>query len=74
MVNRPNDKYVRVENYYMMIDRNISVVKLKKKSIYKTLGLGKQKISKLDAFIKKNSISLSKEEGWIKCLEFLKNI
>tara|TARA_Y100000385_G_C12837127_1_gene527144 strand:+ start:57 stop:743 length:687 start_codon:yes stop_codon:yes gene_type:complete len=74
MVNRPNDKYVRVEKYYMMIDRNISVVKLKKKSIYKTLGLGKQKISKLDAFIKKNSISLSKEEGWIKCLEFLKNI
>ena len=36
MVNRPNDKYVKSESYFLMNKGAITRIKLKKKAIYKT--------------------------------------
>ena len=74
MVNRPNDKYVKSESYYLMIKGVITKIKLKKKAIYKTLELNKGEISNIDAFIKSTSISLKKEQDIIKLLTYLNTI
>jgi len=74
MVNRPNDKYVKSESYYLMIKGVITKIKLKKKAIYKTLELNKGDISNMDTFIKSTSISLKKEEDIIKLLTYLNTI
>ena len=74
MVNRPNDKYVKSESYYLMNKGVITKIKLKKKAIYKTLELNKGEISNIDAFIKSTSISLKKEQDIIKLLTYLNSI
>ena len=74
MVNRPNDKYVKSESYYLMNKGVITKIKLKKKAIYKTLELNKGEISNTDAFIKSTSISLKKEQDIIKLLTYLNSI
>ena len=74
MVNRPNDKYVKSESYFLMNKGVITRIKLKKKAIYKTLELNKGEISNIDAFIKSTSISLKKEQDIIKLLTYLNNI
>ena len=71
MVNRPNDKYVKSESYFLMNKGVITRIKLKKKAIYKTLELNKGEISNIDAFIKSTSISLKKEQDIIKILTYL---
>ena len=71
MVNRPFDKYVKSESYYLMNEEIITKIKLKKKIIYNTLKLNKTEISNLDSFIKSTSISLKKEQGIIKLLMYL---
>ena len=74
MVNRPNDRYVRGEEYFMMINGLINPIKLKKKSIYKLLKLNKLNTSKLDMFIQSNSLSLKKEADVIKLLDYYSSI
>ena len=74
MVNRPNDKYVKSESYFLMNKGVITRIKLKKKAIYKTLELNKGEISNIDAFIKSASISLKKEQDIIKLLTYLNSI
>ncbi|MFQ3369608.1 MAG: hypothetical protein ACI8PF_000907 [Flavobacteriaceae bacterium] len=74
MVNRPNDKYVRGENYFIMIEGVISPIKLKKKSLYKTLDLDKSNTSRLNMFVESNSLSLKKEEDIVKLLEYYNTI
>ena len=74
MVNRPNDKYVKSESYFLMNKGVITRIKLKKKAIYKTLELNKGEISNIDAFIKSTSISLKKEQDIIKLLTYLNSI
>ena len=74
MVNRPNDKYVKSESYFLMNKGVITRIKLKKKAIYKTLELNKGEISNIDAFIKSTSISLKKEQDIIKLLTYLNTI
>jgi hypothetical protein len=71
MVNRPFDKYVKSESYYLMNEEIITKIKLKKKIIYNTLKLNKTEISNLDSFIKSTSISLKKEQDIIKLLMYL---
>jgi hypothetical protein len=61
MVNRPNDKYV-------------NPIKLKKKSLYKTLELDKSNTSRLNMFVESNSLSLKKEEDIVKLLEYFNTI
>ncbi|MDB9712589.1 hypothetical protein OAA78_02765 [Flavobacteriaceae bacterium] len=74
MVNRPNDRYVRGEEYFMMINGLINPIKLKKKSIYKLLKLNKLNTSKLDMFIQSNSLSLKKDADVIKLLDYHSSI
>ncbi len=75
LVNRPNDKYVRGEDYFIMVSGAISQVKLKKKAIFKLLTDGdKLNKSKLDMFVDSNSLSLKKVEGVIKVLEYYNSI
>jgi hypothetical protein len=74
MVNRPNDKYVRGEDYFIMTNGVINPIKLKKKSIYKTLNLDKMSTSQLNMFIESNSLSLKKEEDIVKLLEYYNSI
>ena len=74
MVNRPNDKYVKSESYYLINKGVITKIKLKKKVIYKTLELNKEDISNIEVFIKSTSISLKKEQDIIKLLTYLNNI
>ena len=74
MVNRPNDKYVRGEEYFIMVNGLIKPVKLKKKSIYRILDLNKLSSSKLDMFIESNSLSLKNEVDIIKVLEYHSSI
>lgn len=74
MVNRPFDKYVKTESYYLMNKKVLSKIKLKKKEIYKTLELSNEDISKLNTFIKSTSISLKKEQDIIKLLKYLNSI
>jgi hypothetical protein len=75
MVNRPNDKYVRGEEYFIMINGSISPLKkLKKKFIYKLLDLNNLYTSKLDAFIELNLLSLKKEEDIVKLLDYYNSI
>ena len=75
LVNRPNDKYVRGEDYFIMVNGAISQVKLKKKPIFKLLTDGdKLNKSKLDMFVDSNSLSLKKVEGVIKVLEYYNSI
>jgi hypothetical protein len=74
MVNRPFDKYVKTESYYLMNKKVLSKIKLKKKEIYKTLELSNEDISKLNTFIKSTSISLKKEQDIIKLLTYLNSI
>ena len=74
LVNRPNDKYVRGEDYFIMINGTINPVKLKKKSIFKTLKLDKSDSSKLDMFVDSNSLSLKNVEGVVKVLEYYNSI
>ena len=74
LVNRPNDKYVRGEDYFIMINGTISQVKLKKKSIFKTLKLDKLNSSNLDMFVDSNSLSLKKVEDVVKLLEYYNSI
>jgi len=74
MVNRPFDKYVKVESYYLMIQDIITKIKLKKKIIYNTLDLNKKEISNLDTFIKSSSISTRNEQDIIKLLTYLNSI
>ena len=74
LVNRPNDKYVRGEDYFIMINGTISQVKLKKKSIFKTLKLDKLNSSNLDKFVDSNSLSLKKVEDVVKLLEYYNSI
>ena len=75
LVNRPNDKYVRGEDYFIMVSGAISQVKLKKKAIFKLLTDGdKLNKSKLDIFVDSNSLSLKKVEGVIKVLEYYNSI
>ena len=74
MVNRPNDKYVRGEDYFIMIEGVINPIKLKKKSLYKTLELDKSNTSRLNMFVESNSLSLKKEEDIVKLLEYFNTI
>ena len=74
MVNRPNDKHVKSESYYLMNKGVITKIKLKKKVIYKTLELNKEDISNIEVFIKSTSISLKKEQDIIKILTYLNSI
>ena len=74
MVNRPNDKYVRGEEFFLMLNGSIYPVKLKKKSIYRYLKMNKLNTSKLDMFIESNSLSLKKINDIIKVLEYYSNI
>ena len=75
MVNRPNDKYVRGEEYFMMINGYIHPVKLKKKSIVNLLTDGdKLNKSKLDVFVDSNLLSLKNVDDIIKLLEYYSNI
>ena len=74
MVNRPNDRYVRGEEFFIMVNGSINHIKLKKKSIYKYLKLDKLNTSKLDMFIESNSLSLKKIDDIIKLLEYHSNI
>ena len=74
MVNRPNDKYVRGEEYFIMLNGLIKPVKLRKKSIYRILDLNKLSSSKLDMFIESNSLSLKNEVDIIKVLEYHSSI
>jgi hypothetical protein len=74
MVNRPNDKYVKSESYYLMNKGVITKIKLKKKVIYKTLDLNKGDISNLELFIKSTSISTKNEQDIIKLLTYLNSI
>ena len=74
MVNRPNDKYVKSESYYLMNKEVITKIKLKKKVIYKTLDLNKGDISNLESFIKSTSISTKNEQDIIKLLTYLNSI
>ena len=74
MVNRPNDKYVRGEDYFIMIEGVINPIKLKKKSLYKTLELDKSNTSRLNMFVDSNSLSLKKEEDIVKLLEYFNTI
>ena len=74
MVNRPNDRYVRGEEFFIMINGSISDVKLKKKSIYRLLNIDKLGTSKLDMFIESNNLSLKKVDDIIKLLEYYSNI
>ena len=74
MVNRPNDRYVRGEEFFIMINGSISDVKLKKKSIYRLLNIDKLSTSKLDMFIESNNLSLKKVDDIIKLLEYYSNI
>ena len=74
MVNRPNDRYVRGEEFFIMINGSISDVKLKKKSIYRLLNIDKLSTSKLDTFIESNNLSLKKVDDIIKLLEYYSNI
>jgi|TARA_B110000211_G_scaffold123721_1_gene142694 hypothetical protein len=74
MVNRPNDKYVRGEDYFLMINGAISPIKLKKKSIFKSLKLDKFNSSRLDMFVESNSLSLKNEEDIVKLLEYYNSI
>ena len=74
MVNRPNDRYVRGEEYFMMLNGSISPTKLKRKSIFRLLKLDKSATSKMDMFIESNSLSLKKVDDIIKILEYYNNI
>ena len=74
MVKRPNDKYVRGEDYFLMINGSISPIKLKKKSIFKSLKLDKLNTSKLDMFVESNSLSLKNEDDIVKLLEYYNTI
>jgi hypothetical protein len=75
MVNRPNDKYVRGEEYFLMIDGSISPVKkLKKKFIYKLLKLNNLNSSMLDNHIELNGLSLKKELDIVKLLDYFNSI
>ena len=75
MVNRPNDKYVRGEEYFLMIDGSISPVKkLKKKFIYKLLKLNNLNSSLLDNYIELNGLSLKKEADIVKLLDYFNSI
>ncbi len=75
MVNRPNDKYVRGEEYFMMINGSISPVKkLKRKYIYRLLKLNSLNSSKLDNYIELNSLSLKKELDIVKLLDYYNSI
>ena len=74
MVNRPNDKYVRGEEFFIMVNGSINPIKLKKKSIYKYLKIDKLNTSKLDMFIESNSLSLKNVDDIIKLLEYHSNI
>ena len=74
MVNRPNDKYVRGEDYFIMIEGVINPIKLKKKSVYKILDLDKLNTSRLNMFVESNSLSLKKEEDIVKLLEYYNTI
>jgi len=75
MINRPNDKYVRGEEYFVMINGSISPLKkLKKKFLYKSLGLNNFYISKLDEYIALNSLSMKKEKEVVKLLEYYNSI
>ena len=74
MVNRPNDRYVRGEEFFIMINGSISDVKLKKKSIYRLLNIDKLSTSKLDMFMESNNLSLKKVDDIIKLLEYYSNI
>jgi len=57
-----------------MINGTINPVKLKKKSIFKTLKLDKSDSSKLDMFVDSNSLSLKNVEGVVKVLEYYNSI
>ena len=74
MVNRPNDKYVKSESYFLMNKGVTTKIKLKKKVIYKTLELNKEEISNIEVFTKSTSISLKKEQDIIKLLTYLNSI
>ena len=74
LVNRPNDKYVRGEDYFIMVNGVMTQVKLKKKSIFRTLKLDKLNSSKLDMFVDSNSLSLKKVEDVVKVLEYYNSI
>ena len=75
MVNRPNDKYVRGEDYFIMINGNINQVKLKKRSIFRVLTNGDNlNKSKLDMFVNSNSLSLKSVEDVVKVLEYYNSI
>ena len=74
MVNRPNDKYVRGEEFFLMLNGSINPIKLKKKSIYRYLKMNKLNTTKLDIFIESNSLSLKKINDIIKVLEYYINM
>ena len=75
LVNRPNDKYVRGEDFFIMINGTINSVKLKKKSIFKVLtGGDKLNKSKLDIFVDLNSLSLKNEDDLVKIFEYYDSI
>ena len=74
MVNRPNDRYVRGEEFFIMVNGSINPIKLKKKSIYRYLKMNKLNTSKIDMFIESNSLSLKKINDIIKVLEYYINM
>lgn len=74
MVNRPNDRYVRGEEFFIMVNGSINPIKLKKKSIYKYLKMDKLNTSKLDNYIESNSLSLKKVDDIVKLLEYHSSI
>jgi hypothetical protein len=60
------EKFVPSSEYYIMIDGNITPIKLKKKKIIEALGMK----SEIDSFIKKEKINLSTEKGLVKLLNY----
>jgi hypothetical protein len=74
LVNRPNDKYVRSEDFFIMINGTINPLKLKRKSLYKILDVDKTITAMLDSFVSSNSLSLKNIKDIIALLEYYDSI
>ena len=74
LVNRPNDKYVRSEDFFIMINGAINPLKLKRKSLYKILDVDKTITAMLDSFVSSNSLSLKNIKDIITLLEYYDSI
>jgi hypothetical protein len=74
LVNRPNDKYVRSEDFFIMINGAINPLKLKRKSLYKILNVDNATSAVLDGYVSSNSLSLKNINDVITLLEYYDSI